>query len=363
MSSSAGVGQLNPLFGRKWQVQISQITPAAVGSGPPQTTPLLSISDNSYDPEALRITFDIRQQAFQGLWEATICVYNADIAANAILDLLATQQSQQLLVTVSAGYQNGNYAVIWQGPIFQAFLERENVTDLKLTLYCVIRLPPISDSGNVGETYAAQTTQQQIVASIAKQASLPLANVSQDIDATPLPRSVTIFGNLSQHLSDIATDNDMQWWITADGLNFGGVDDSLDLSPNPSFVYSPPLNATTVGPLPQLPPGTGSIIGTPQETMYAVEFTVLLDPRVVVKWPLLTVQINNSQLRFLKQQVGQFIAPLDQDNTYVVWALRHIGDSRGETWYTQISGAKRLGDTLALRTAASVNFNNSGQTN
>jgi hypothetical protein len=350
--------QLNPLFMRKWEVQIAQAPTQSSGGG--TSTPLLSISDNGNDYQAARVTFDIRLQAFQGaLWEATICLYNLDVAANAILDKLATQQAQQLVVTVSAGYQNGNYAVVWQGPIFQSFLERENVVDLKLTIYSVIRLPPIGDAGDIGETYPAGQTQQQMVYNIAKQATTLVNSISDesDFDQNPLPRSVTVFGNFDQHLSDLASGNNMQWWLSSEGLNFGGIGDSLDLSPNPTFVYSPPINDTTLGPLPALPPGTGSIIGTPQETMYAVEFTVLLDPRLEVIWPLQTVQIDNSQLRFYKKQVGQFFTPLDQDNTYVVAAIRHSGDSRGEPWYTHITGMKRIGDSLALFVAQQASLN------
>jgi hypothetical protein len=364
---STGASQLNPLFGRKWQIEISQIAPAppTVGAtNPPATkTVLLSVSDNGNDYQAARITFDISLAAFQGAkWECAVCLYNLDVAANAILDQLATQQAQQLFVTVSAGYQDGSYGVLWQGLIFQSFLERENVTDLKLTILSFIRLPPIGDAGDVGETYPAEQTQQQLVRNIAKQATVPVYAIAPDAEfkSAPLPRSVTIFGNLNQHLTDLAVGNNMQWWLSAEGLNFGGADDSLGLSPNPSFIFSPPSNATSLGQLPPLPAGTiQSIVGTPEETMQAVEFDVLLEPRLKVIWPLQTVQICNAQLRYYKKQVGQFFTPLDQDGIYVVSALRHFGDSRGEPWYTHITGMKRVGNSLALMTAQQASFNGS----
>ena len=82
--------------------------------------------------------------------------------------------------------------------------------------------------------------------------------------------------------------------------------------------------------------------------MDAVEFTVLLDPRVKVEKPLMTVKIDNSQIRFLKRQIGQPIRPLDQDGTYVVAEVRHIGDTRGNPWYTVIKAMKRVGNATAV---------------
>jgi hypothetical protein len=361
MSSSLAVGQLNPLFGRKYQLQILQPSsqPPAVGIGPPsqQPTPLMTISDSDWEPEALRFTFDIQMQAFQSQWEATICVYNADIVANALLDKLTKSVSQNLLVSVSAGYQNGNYAVIWQGPIFQCFLERENVVDLKLTIYSILRLPPLSDIGDTGFSFEAMQTQRDLVAKIAQTATVPVVNLSDNISDTPLPRSMTLFGNMSQYLSNVANGNNMQWWLDANGLNFGSVDDNLVFDPNPQFQYAPPISSGGVGPLPSLPDGTGSIIGTPQETMYAVSFTVLLDPRLKVSLPLISVQINNTQLQYYKIQVGQPVLPLDQNGLYAVWALRFIGDTRENPWYTQIEGAKQIGRSLGLYQLASMSIN------
>lgn len=338
--SNPAIGQLPAYFGRKYQVVVNL---------PPPYEPII-VTDSEWEPEALRVTFDVYMPFYQGAyWYADIVIYNAD---SAIVDPILISKAQSISVQLSAGYQNpqGAYDVIWSGNIFQAFLERENVVDLKLTLHCLIRLQPLLDPENVGDSFPALATQTDIVEGIAKLIQTPVAALSANIKPARLSRSTPVFGNLEDELTRIAEDNNMQWWLSSRGLNFGSITEDLVISDQPALVFSPPLEGltSTVGPLPTLPAGTGSIIGTPQETMDAVEFTVLLDPRVKVEKPLMTVKIDNSQIRFLKRQIGQPIRPLDQDGTYVVAEVRHIGDTRGNPWYTVIKAMKRVGNATAV---------------
>jgi hypothetical protein len=177
-----------------------------------------------------------------------------------------------------------------------------------------------------------------------------------------LPFAVTVFGNLSTHLDNIANQAGMQYWVGDDGgLSFGGVDEDLtSINENGDLVFAPPfLGASSTSPAPPpLPPGTAqSLIGTPVQTLYGVSFRVLLDPRVQTKKPLMTVKIDTSQILFLKRQIGQNPRILDSGGVYVVVATRHIGDSRGNTWETQIDGISRSGNTLAMLIGGVANAN------
>jgi hypothetical protein len=359
------VGQLPQYFGRKYQVQISQPAPQApaVGIGPPQVVPqpLVTISDSSWEPNALRVVFDIYTPALAGIyWYADVIIYNADLD---IINQILAAPVQGLYVTISAGYQNGNYDVIWNGPIFQAFVDRENVTDLKLILYCIVRLNPILNSDGVGDTYSAElTAQKNILLQIAKKTATNLAYVSPNLPTTTLPRAKTIFGNLSNYVDQIAESNNMQWWVNANGINLGGIQEDLtSVNANGDLTFSPPaLGAATAGPQPQVPAGAGVIIGVPVQTMYGINFRVLLDPRVQVKKPLMTVKIDNSIIEALRLQQGQNPRFLDPSGVYVVMATRHIGDTRGNPWYTEITGVTRTGNVLSMLLAniANANLNN-----
>ena len=143
--SNPAIGQLPAYFGRKYQVVVNL---------PPPYEPII-VTDSEWEPEALRVTFDVYMPFYQGAyWYADIVIYNAD---SAIVDPILISKAQNISVELSAGYQNpqGAYDVIWSGNIFQAFLERENVVDLKLTLHCLIRLQPLLDPENVGDSFPA----------------------------------------------------------------------------------------------------------------------------------------------------------------------------------------------------------------
>src|SRR5947209_6671930 len=100
----------NPLFGRYYKLDVS--IPNGAGNG---GTTVLTLASNSFEPEALRMTFDVQLYAFQAYWYAEICIYNLDQATTQ--QLLAQPQTgaaalgqikQGMVATLSAGYQNGN---------------------------------------------------------------------------------------------------------------------------------------------------------------------------------------------------------------------------------------------------------------
>ena len=316
------------LFGRKYQVKVS--LPSADGS----SQDVLVVTDSAFQPEALRATFDIYTPAIEAaFWYADICIYNLDQPTTQAI--LQRPIKQGMSVTVAAGYQNGNYGVIWSGPVFQPFLERENVTDLKRTLHCILGLDELSRTAISG-TYAAGTTQFDIINQIANQlfTKNSKARISSNLKPGKFPRGGVFFGNPHKYFADIAADNNMQYWLNPSGLTLGRADEDTPIS-TVDFVYSP---------------ATG-IIGVPQQTQYGVNFKVLLDPRLQIVHPLPVVKIDNSSIRILKRQIGELIGVLDQDGEYIVVAARHYGDTRGEPWYTEISGVTSVGGKMAMMQA------------
>src|SRR5208283_5748488 len=122
------------LYGRKYSLQVLK----PLGSG---QTSVFTVSDSSFEPEALRITFDVRTPLFQNAyWYADIDIYNLSPETSIALMNDAYSVKPGMTVLLQAGYQNGNYGVIWQGPILQPTWTRENVTDYRLTLHCVLGL-------------------------------------------------------------------------------------------------------------------------------------------------------------------------------------------------------------------------------
>lgn len=328
-------GTAIPLFRRKYKIDV--LVPNADGS-----TTTITVSSDEFEPEALRVTFEVYQVAFQERWFAEICIYNLDQATT---NQLLGGNSQNLMVVVAAGYgtgEKGAYATIWNGPVFQALLDRENVTDYKITLVCTIGLTEFTRN-LVNKTLAAGINQADLVQKIASLAFNPIPVGSNGISSTLKPnklsRGTTIFGNPATHLTNIAADNEMQWWMGSTGIAMKGLSDDAPVAP--SLVFAPPAmpGVNTAG-APNQRVADGVIIGTPQQTQFGVSFRVLLDPRLQIKpdaW--LVVKIDNSLIRFAKKQIGDTVLNiLDQDGVYAVGGVRFRGDTRGQDWYAEVDG-------------------------
>jgi hypothetical protein len=339
---------VNKLYLRKWQLVIT--APASGG-----TQQILTLPDPSQpNQESLRVTFDVQTSWWSAPWYADISIYNLnEQTANFLLSqgtnstssgsptsgTQGLQIAQNMQVTLSAGYQNGRYGVIWSGPVLQPLWEREGQTDFKLTLHCMNWLS-IVGRNDVSQVFAAGANQQQIVQSIAKNSYHPIGvgSISSTLANKTLPRGKVVFGNPKKYLHEISRDNNFQWWIEGNGkLNVAGLNDkSVPISTANPIKYTP----------------TTGIIGTPEQTQYGCNFRLLLDPSVNVRVPAITVNIDNTQIRQQLKQAGVYPGLLAQDGTYVVVGARFTGDTRGQNWYTDVTGYNMAAQALAALAAA-----------
>lgn len=311
----------NPLFGRAWELTI---TTNPDSSGDSQS---IVVSSSAWEPEALRITFEVNVTAYKSLWFARISIYNMNAAtAQTIL-------TQGMGVTLKAGFQNPGAGIIFQGQIYQPMWEQENVVDFKLTLMCYTGLKETignfaSFAGSPGSTQAA------LVAKMAAAAQHPITLGAIDTTAlaqTKLPRARAFFGDPNAFIDSVASGNNMQSWTGFNGLNLGNVEASSVVS---TITYTP----------------TTGIIGTPQQTQDGVMFRVLLDPRLQVQQPPMQVKIDNTVIRQLPRYPGSYPSILDKDGLYIVMGLLFYGDSRGEggSWFTEVVAATSVGGKLAM---------------
>jgi hypothetical protein len=354
-----------PLFGRSYNLQL--LIPNSSGG-----SDLLTITDSTWEPEALRITFDVQTSWWSTPWYADISIYNlGEAATNQILGAGTQQQSgvnsisgsgtkvqQNMEVILSAGYQGANtYAAIWDGYVLQPTWERENQTDFKLTLHCMNWLGAVS-SNWINKNWGPLVQQQQIIADIAAKAFNSIgtaANNTQTLTNKTLPRGKTEFGNPGKPLMEIMRDNNLQWWLGQKGLlNFTGLSGTaaqqtpIDSS-NP--LVCTPGNTSTVGDC--------VIIGTPRQTQLGVDVRLLLDSRVQVKIPCMSIKIDNSSIQQLLYQVGTNPGLLNQTGTYAVIGAHYHGDTRGNNWYVDVTGWYLASAQLAaLAAGADVQLNN-----
>lgn len=338
MSLSPTVSKI-PFWGQAWTLTVEYVSNGA--------TYVETISTNGWEPESLRISFDITEAIISSpWWTATITIYNLNAPEIQNILLGATR------VTLSAGFQIGPAlsSVIWDGPVFQVTYDQENIVDQRVILHCINS--PLTFADPQSFSMGAGTTQQQLVSQMAMNAGVPIMSASQGtlspyaqqlLRAKRYPRGITVFGLPGQHMDIVANDNGLQNYRT------GFAHYMTEMLPNgsgtslaPNLIYSPPypMNPEIVA---QLPAGTTqTIIGTPRQTPQGVVFTVLLDPRLIVKVPVQVVQL----VRTLITQTtvtpnpggGNLATPFNNNLTFFVGQVRHVGDSRGGDWYTEVTG-------------------------
>lgn len=327
-----------PFLGQAWELVVGYATPNGI---PTYET----ISTNAWDPEALHITFEVQQAAIESpWWYADINIYNLNTATIQSLIFNATW------VTLKAGFQTGPTiaGVIYDGPILQVLYDQENVVDQRITLHCQAN-PLVMQEGVVAFSMGVFSTQAQMLAKAAAAINLPdisqaggtlSSYASQVLSKKAYPRGNTVFGRVGSLMSLVADDQFLTTYRDGYKAYMTDLGQPGESPARPDFVYSPsnpPGNNTPI------PSGTTpTIIGTPRQTPQGVCFTVLLDPRLKVQIPPQVVQLIRTLPAQLAIQpnpaAGNMGTPLNADLKFLVSQIRHCGDSRGNDWYTEVTG-------------------------
>lgn len=322
-----------PLYGRAWKLSVKTVSAA----GTPVTTVL---SQQSWDPEALRVTFEILQSTLPSpFWFADITVYNLNDP---------TQQNllfNAVWLTFEAGYQFGpsKSSIIWDGPILQVMFDRPDVVNQTIRFNCVATTPILQNSFvniAIGPFQSQYQTVSQMIQQIGGNVGQQVSSTAQGLlSAKQYPRGKTVFGSVSKYIAELSEDNFLNHWIA-------GNQHYLSELFNPNIKINPDLTFAPALP-PNVTPGTTnasvtqSIVGVPRQTPFGADVTVLLDPRLAVKLPPLLVKIDQSVISQMKISYGQVLTPLDKSGLYIAGQIRHYGDTRGNDWYSEITGYTR----------------------
>lgn len=241
-------------------------------------------------------------------------------------------------VILEAGYPS-NFGTIFKGQLFQVRRGRESPMD-----DFVIINAADGDWGHrwgyVNTTVGAGWTPEDI----AKQAALAMVpyGISGDVtmpsEVTPqaAPRGKPMFSMGRDVLHDLSRAQRMHWWIEQGSINFLSYD------------------AFKEGEVVVIKSNTG-MVGLPQQTNFGVTVQCLLNPAVHCG---AVIQIDNASVQRAAFQASAATGAnqnillannLDADGRYKVLTADHIGDTRGNEWYTVIE-------------AVSINEKNIGRT-
>lgn len=339
-----------PFFGRAYSLTVTPTT------GPSANTAII-ISSDQFGPAALRFTFDITQYAFSAFWFAEITIYNCDgpitSGPSAGVNLYQAIIQEGDLVTVSAGYQADYPAPnvppsIWTGQVFYATKDRLDVVDQRLTLHCILSRA-LTTQNFINNTLPALSTQFSQAQFIAQKSITPIGMNSSQVQAvlgaTQLPRGKSYFGNPHHYLTHLADQSNAVSWFNSHSWNTDSLQNPVGTL---AATYAPVEPGG--GPPARVNGVTLSLIGTPQQTQYGVNFRVLLDPNVQIAPPLPQVAIAKQFIRQAPIAYGTNLppVPLNAQDQYVVVGVRFWGDTRGNPWYSDITGIAQIQQAIQM---------------
>jgi len=284
----------------------------------------LSQGDKGLDLSAFRIRFNVQNADIESPNNAVIRVYNLSKET-----MKQKKLEEYTEVILNAGYEGGNYGIIFKGQIKQYKVGRESATDMYLDIFA-------SDGdigynqGIVNTSLAAGATPAEAI----KAAVASMPGLSSDLSAltitkqnVPNIRGTVLMGMARARLRDLTTHLDSGWSIQ-DGVVV--VTDNTGYRDGEAVK----ININT------------GMIGMPEQTGGGIKVQCLLNSRIRIGG---RVQLNNAEIIQLFQQnpdsapiaYNQWsgflsIAALSPDGMYRTFSVEHEGDTRGNTWQTSL---------------------------
>jgi len=284
---------------------------------------IVSTGSKGLDLSNMRIVFRVNAPDAEAPPTAYIRVYNLNAS-----DAKSIQNEFQT-VTLQAGYQTGNYAIIFNGTIAWVGRGRESATDDYVDImaadgdeafnYAVVNTTLAKGSASAQAQYNAivqQTTKYGVTSATASSSNLSSTG-------GVLPRGKTLFGLARSSLNSVCRSKLCSWSIQ-----------------NGKIVVIP-LKGYDNGTVLEINSRTG-LVGVPVATPNGIELQCLLNPyiqvggRIKLKQSELTTTTVKQQ--GIYPQYGNVNLPADTstDGTYRVLVVEHEGDTRGTPWYSRL---------------------------
>ena len=313
------------LYGRRWELKVQ------CSDG----TFITAENDGFSGKESLKCTFEINYPGYEGWYFSEFNIWN--LVPQDYLKII----EQGRRVYFSAGYSDrikGKYGQIFGGSVFQSFVTRENVTDWKLTLLCIDGERLFTDnfvsfSLNKDYTFGAMAN------AIASKALSPISMgyITEYLNDKEFPRGCTVLGSPGVGMREVCRSNNAQMYPVADDDKIHIVHFSDDIQGSALEINS-----------------DSGLIGTPQQIENGISFRMLLDPTVVLAAPQKWIKLDLSTISVQQQKAvpGQTLVPVLQttekegspfNGFFKVGGVRHIGDTRGNDWYTDVIGYSLTG--------------------
>ncbi len=284
---------------------------------------IVAIGEKGLDLSEMHFKFQILDSDEQSPNTANIRIYNLSDAT------VKSVQGEYTRVILNAGYQNGNYGVIFDGTIKQFRRGRENATDTYLDILASHGDIPYNFSVINSTLAASATSASNILNTVGSGMGLPINNQLTSTGGV-LPRGKVLWG-MGRDIMRQATRNQGATWSIQNGV--------VQVIPLTGYLPTEAVVLTS---------NTG-MIGLPEQTDEGIKVRSLLNPKLDIGG---TVQIDNAsinqtfaqgqnalsvgQLPYNQYAGVQFLADVSNDGLYRLYVVEHTGDTRGQEWYSDL---------------------------
>lgn len=278
---------------------------------------------DAIDLSELRFRFSIRRGDLQTPNSADIRIYNvSDKTADRIRQTLP--QPEFTRIVVQGGY-DGNFGVLFDGEIKQVRRGRESSTET----YIDITAADGDSAYNfavISTPLAAGSTPNDGVSSVLKE--MAKFGIKQgyvpDLPGNKSIRGEVFYGMARDVMRELAMNTGTAWSIQ---------DGKLQMVPETAYME---------GEIPVITSATG-MIGLPEQTQNGIHVRVLINPNIKIGQ---AIKLDNKSIqgyRFglgIGQQASNLMTEqsikTNSDGLYYVMIADHIGDTRGEAWYSDL---------------------------
>lgn len=289
----------NILFGRRYRV--------IVGTG----------GIDGIEVSSLKCVFAIEKSMAETPNYSEITIYN--LSAQTENTLIKSGQR----IILEAGYEGEQYGLIFDGDIVQIFRDKEESVSYKLILLAQDG-DLFLNKGVINTSLKAGQTPRTIVNSLSTNAenAIQLGSISDNLQNKELARGKICFGLAKDYLRQIAKSEQASFYVNDRQVNIVKAQDM----PKGQALK---LNAQT------------GLIGTLEQTETGIKGKCLLNPKLNLNSFL---SIDNNSVRLQKISRDSKIRQLDQDGIYRIISLKHSGDTRGDSWYTEFTAISQVGE-------------------
>ena len=241
-------------------------------------------------------------------------------------------------ITLEAGYENGNYGVIFKGVIIQPLRGKENGTDYYIKFICLSE-DHFWNLGFIDGVVSVNTKRKELIQQVLRSSYTKTGLQVEDLEdinvnavdgsSTALERPKVLFGNPREFIRNAAKMSNVSAYIEDDKLKFLSFNEDI-----PKSIHSVNIN-------------TG-MIGSPVQMNEYVNVKVLMNSSIKLGD---YIHIDNSKVAIQQiRDIRDLTYLLDADGIYKVVGITYDGDSRGNAWYTTLQTTTKNGKLAAILT-------------